>query len=105
MGNWVPAIKEIFTATKAIFVQNPLEVYTKYSGGREYSFMSQRGLDQAISDIGEELHSQYLLTYNPNDQGEAGFHEITVQVALYDLKVRTRNGYWLAATPGNIDAR
>ena len=95
MGNWVPALKEIFTATKAIFIQNPLEVYTKYSGGREYSFMSQRGLDQAISDIGEELHSQYLLTYNPSNR-EGGFHEIVVQIALPEVKVRTRNGYWLA---------
>jgi VWFA-related protein len=98
MGNWVPAFKEIFTATKAIFIQNPLEVYTRYSGGRQYNFMTQRGLDQAISDIGQELHSQYLLTYNPNTR-EAGFHEIVVQVALADLKVRTRNGYWVAGQP------
>jgi len=98
MGNYVPAIKEIFTATKAIFIQNPLEVYTRYSGGREYSFMSQRGLEQAISDIGEELHGQYLLTYSPSNQNEAGFHEIVVQIALPDVKVRTRNGYWLAGT-------
>ncbi len=99
MGNWVPVIKEIYTATKAIFVKNPLEVYSKYTGGREYSFMSQRGLDQAISDIGEELHSQYLLTYSPNNQNEAGFHEIVVQIALAEMKVRTRNGYWLAGKP------
>jgi VWFA-related protein len=99
MGNYMPAFKEIFTATKAIFIKNPLEVYTKYSGGREYSFMTQRGIDQAISDIGQELHSQYLLTYSPNNQTEAGFHEIVVQIALPDMKVRTRNGYWLAAKP------
>lgn len=99
MGNWVPALKEIFTATKAIFISNPLEIYTRYSGGREYSFMSQRGLEQAISDIGDELHGQYLLTYNPTTQNEAGFHEIVVQIALPDVKVRTRNGYWLAGKP------
>src|SRR5262249_91237 len=99
MGNWVPALKEIFTATKAIFIQNPLEVYTKYSGGREYSFMTQTSLERAISDLGDEIHGQYLLTYNPNNQGEAGFHEIQVQIALGDVKVRTRNGYWLAANP------
>jgi VWFA-related protein len=96
MGNWMPVIKEIYTATKAIFIQNPLEVFTKYSGGREYSFMTQRGLDQAVSDIGRELHSQYLLTYRPNNRTEAGFHEIVVQIALPDMKVRTRNGYWYA---------
>jgi VWFA-related protein len=98
MGNWVPALKEIFTATKSIFIQNPLEVFTKYSGGRQYSFMTQKGLEQAIADIGDELHGQYLLTYNPNTR-EGGFHEIVVQIALPDLKVRTRNGYWVAGQP------
>jgi VWFA-related protein len=96
MGNWVPVLKEIFIATKAIFVPNPLEVFTKYSGGKEYSFMTQRGLDQAISDIGQDLHNQYLLTYNPNNKEDAGFHEITVQVALQGVKVFTRQGYWWA---------
>ncbi|HEY7336638.1 MAG TPA: VWA domain-containing protein [Bryobacteraceae bacterium] len=98
-GNWVPLFKEMFIAAKAIFVPNPLEVYSKFTGGREYSFMSQRGLESAVSDIGEELHSQYLLTYSPNDQDDAGFHEIEVQIDKPDLKVRTRNGYWLAAKP------
>lgn len=96
MGDWTPALKEIFIAAKAIFVPNPLEVYTKYTGGREYSFMTQRTLERAVSDLGEELHSQYLLTYSPNDQDEAGFHEIEVRVLKPGLKVRTRNGYWLA---------
>src|SRR5215471_21031354 len=43
-GNFVPLFKEMFIAVKAIFVPNPLEVYSKFTGGREYSFMSQRGL-------------------------------------------------------------
>ncbi|MBV8845119.1 MAG: VWA domain-containing protein [Bryobacterales bacterium] len=98
-GNWVPLFKEMFVAVKAIFVPNPLEVYSQFTGGREYSFMSQRALEQAVSDIGSELHSQYLLTYSPNNQEEAGFHEIEVQVDKPDLKVRTRNGYWLAGKP------
>lgn len=96
MGDWTPVMKEIFIAAKAIFVPNPLEVYTKYTGGREYSFMSQKTLERAIADIGEELHSQYLLTYSPNNQDEAGFHEIEVRILKPGLKVRTRNGYWLA---------
>jgi len=97
MGNWIPAIKEIFTATKAIFVKNPLEVFTKYSGGREYSFMTQRSLEKAISDLGEEIQSQYLLTYKPNNTDEAGFHDVKVVVNKLDLTVRNRDGYWMAA--------
>ena len=88
-----------FIAAKAIFVKNPLEVYTTYSGGREYDFKTQRDLDRAISDLGEELHSQYLLTYTPNNQDEPGYHNIVVQVNKPDLKVRTRDGYYLAGTP------
>jgi VWFA-related protein len=98
-GNFVPLFKEMFIAVKAIFIPNPLEVYSRFTGGREYSFMSQRGLESAVSDIGEELHSQYLLTYSPNNQEDAGFHEIEVQINKPDLKVRTRNGYWLAGKP------
>ena len=95
-GNWTPVVKEIMTQVKGIFVKNPLEVYTRYTGGREYSFLTQKAFEQAVSDIGEELHSQYLLTYNPNNQDEAGFHEIRVRVLKPEMDVRKRDGYWLA---------
>ena len=97
MGDYSPIIKEIFTAVKAIFISNPQEVYTKYTGGREYSYMTQKGLQKAIADIGDEIHSQYLLTYLPNNTSEAGYHEIVVKVLKPNLKVTTRPGYWTAA--------
>lgn len=99
MGNWVPVLKEIFKDAKNIFVPSPLTVYTRYTGGREYSFMSQRTLETAISDLGNEMHSQYLLTYSPSNQDEAGFHEIVVQVRKPGLTVRTKDGYYLAGGP------
>jgi VWFA-related protein len=99
LGNWTPLLKDIFDEAKGVFVKNPLEVFTQYSGGRQYTFMNQRSLDRAVSDFGGELHSQYLLTYVPNNQQEPGFHTIVVQVARPDLKVRTRDGYYLAGTP------
>jgi VWFA-related protein len=98
-GNYVPIFKEMFTAVKDIFIPDPLKVYTQFTGGRQYAFMTQRGLESAVAEIGNELHSQYLLTYSPNNQDEAGLHEIVVQVDKPDLKVRTRTGYWLAAKP------
>jgi VWFA-related protein len=99
LGNWMPLIKEVFLATKAIFVSNPLEIYTTYTGGREYNFKTQRDLDAAVSKMGSELHSQYLLTYTPNNQDEAGFHNIIVQIDKPGYSVRTRDGYYLAGTP------
>jgi VWFA-related protein len=95
-GNWVPLLNEIYIAAKGLFIPNPLKVYTNYTGGRQYSFMNQKELDRAVSELGEELHSQYLLTYTPNNQEESGFHTINVQVLKPDLKVRARDGYYIA---------
>jgi VWFA-related protein len=93
---FVPLFVEIFKSTKAIFVDNPMEVYTKATGGKEFSFVRQQGLEDAINQIGTELHSQYLITYNPNNKDEGGFHEIHVQIiGRRDLTTRTRPGYYL----------
>ena len=99
MGDYSPIIKEIFTAVKAIFISNPQEVYTKYTGGREFSYMTRKGLEDAIRNIGEEIHSQYLLTYLPNNLNEGGYHEIEVRILKPGLRVTTRPGYWSAAKP------
>lgn len=98
-GNYVPVFQEIFTATKAIFVQNPQEAYTKYTGGKEYSFVNLKGLEEAIQQLGEELHSQYLLSYSPQQatRQEGGWHKLQVTVKRAKLEVRTRAGYWAAA--------
>jgi len=64
-----------------------------------YRRFSDRLLDDVIAEIGEELHGQYLLTYMPSTQHQAGFHEILVTVQQPALIVRTRDGYWLAAKP------
>lgn len=96
-GNYIPMFVEIFRGIKGVFVDNPSELYTKFTGGREYSFATQKGLDQVITDIGEELHSQYLLSYTPDNQDYPGFHTINVVVkGRPGLKIRTRPGYYLA---------
>ena len=98
-GSVIPLFVEIFRDIKAIFISNPAEVYTKFTGGRERSFTTQGALESAISDIGEELHSQYMISYNPNNKIEGGFHEIKIEVARPGLNVRTRPGYWMAGVP------
>jgi len=98
MGNWVPALKEIFLAAKGLILPDPLDVYTKYTGGRQFSFHSQKTLEKDIAQIGQELHSQYFLTYMPDNQNEAGFHEIKVTVKREGLKVRARDGYYIAGS-------
>lgn len=96
VGNWAPIFGEIFQLVKGVFVPNPMEVYTTYTGGREYGFVTLGALEQAITDIGEEIHSQYLLSFSPSDQS-GGYHEIEVRVLTSpELEIRTRPGYWIA---------
>ncbi len=98
-ASFIPVFVEVFRQVKAIFVSNPLEVLTRFTGGREYSFLTQRQIESAVSRIGEELHSQYLLSYNPNNKLEGGWHNIRVVVNKPEMKITTRPGYWLAAVP------
>lgn len=99
-GNWTPVFKDIFIAAKSLFVPNPLNVYSHYTGAREFPFFTQKGLEQAIDKIGQELHNQYILTYQPNNPGEAGYHTIRVEVNKPGMKIITREGYWpLASKP------
>ncbi len=99
MGNWVPALKDVFDATKGVFVKDPLDVYTQYTGGRQCGFKSDKALATCVAQIGDELHSQYLLSYHPSNLDEPGFHRIVVEVLKPGFKVRSREGYWIAGQP------
>jgi len=92
-----PVITEIFRGVRAVFVQNPIEVYTQYTGGKEEGFVSQDDLERAAQNIGREIHNQYLITYNPTNKNEGGLHNIRVEVTRRNLEVRTRRGYWMAS--------
>ncbi len=97
-GDVIPAVVEIFRQVKGVFVANPSEVFTRFSGGREESFVKQSDLERAIQNIGSELHSEYLISYTPSNRAEGGFHEIQVTIPEHpSAKIRTRPGYWVAA--------
>jgi VWFA-related protein len=97
-AEFVPLMVEVFQDAKAIFKQNPSEVFTRGTGGEQFGFMRQRGLEEAVERLGAELHNQYMISYVPNNKYEGGFHTISVQVTgRKDVKVRTRPGYWLGA--------
>jgi VWFA-related protein len=92
-AEFIPMMVELFKDVKAIFKDNPVEAFTKGTGGTEYTFFKQRGLEDAIQKIGAELHSQYFVSYTPNNKDEGGFHTLEVSVGPY--KTQTRPGYWL----------
>ena len=70
-AEFIPLMVEIFRDVKAIFKDNPVELFTKGTGGSEFRFYRQRGLEEAIQQIGEQLHSQYMISYTPNNRTRA----------------------------------
>ncbi len=83
----------------ALHHHGPLEAYAAYTGGVFYQHKSERALQDQLSRIADEIHSQYELAYVPNDLNQSGFHHIRVQVERPGVKVRARAGYyypWLA---------
>jgi VWFA-related protein len=93
-GNWLNVVPPVFRGVHDLFKKTPAEAFSQFTGGSMYSFAKQRGLETAITDIGAQLNSQYLLSYAPNNSDDPGFHTIKVSVNRPGLVVRTRPGYW-----------
>src|SRR5258708_25416058 len=60
-ANFVPLFVEIFRSAKGIFVDNTVEVFTKYTGGREIPFISPKSLPTPPAGICPPSHQQFLI--------------------------------------------
>lgn len=95
-GNVLNLAPPIWRSIKDLFRQPPDRAFAALTGGRVYSFAKQTTLERAMTDLGKELHSQYLLSYSPDPetQKESGFHKIRVEVNHPRLDIRARTGYY-----------
>lgn len=86
-----PAI-ELFRLGKA----NAADVFSTATGGRHLSFETLSGLEETIARAGEEIHSQYLLSFAPATAASiTPYHHLVVAVpSRSDAIVRARPGYW-----------
>ena len=78
---------------------NVAAALARSTGGRHLSFLTLASLENAISRAGEEIHSQYLLSFTPISSTKAktkdGFHQIQVAIpSRPDAVIRVRPGYW-----------
>jgi VWFA-related protein len=94
MAAAVWAVQHIKSQVKA----QPLALAATATGGEHIATFKNRSLENAIDEIGGELHSQYSLSYVPSGTNQAGYHEIKVTVKKEGLKVRARPGYYLAGS-------
>jgi VWFA-related protein len=72
---------------------NTTRALAKGTGGVTFPFTRLKGLEEAIEKLGDELHSQYLLSFTPENR-TSGYHTLDVRVAGGDFRVRARPGYW-----------
>ena len=84
-----------FFALAHLAQPNLADLFSLTTGGRTVNFLVKRSLEQAIQRIGEEVHRQYIVSYQP-PAGEPGeFHSIRVEVRGHpELNAKTRAGYW-----------
>ena len=99
-GNVLPIVIDLVRGAKNLIFNNPLELLAEGTGGEDYDPRTEDGMQESIIKIGEDIRSQYLLTYRPNNLNERGiFHRVRVEVAYNRLKVRNRVGYFHAPEP------
>ena len=75
------------------------EVLTTSTGGTTFPFTRQKALEEAVANLGAELHTQYVLSFTPVHPGP-GRHTLQVTVAgSPELRVRARPAYWVGNSP------
>jgi VWFA-related protein len=92
MAAVVWAVKNI----KNKITDHALELAATATGGEHIATFKNHSIENAIDEIGGELHSQYSVSYTPTGTNATGYHEINVTVKKEGLKVRARPGYYLA---------
>jgi VWFA-related protein len=70
-------------------------LFTRITGGRELTFLKKRALEHGIQLVSEEVHRQYILSFEPKGGRPGTFHAIRVEAKDRPrLHVKTRDGYW-----------
>ncbi|MBI1737988.1 MAG: VWA domain-containing protein [Acidobacteria bacterium] len=65
------------------------------TGGRAIFVNNEKKLEEAFSQISEELRTQYVLGYYPTNHSKDGkFRKIDIKIARGDTKVLARKGYY-----------
>jgi VWFA-related protein len=94
-------IKETLTYGMSLIWNHPLRTYAGGTGSNHIDAYTLKGVEEAVQMIGRELHSQYWLSYSPNNATAVEeYHTIDVRVNRPGLKVRARPGYFYVPSGG-----
>lgn len=98
--NMIPLIADLIVGVKNLIFRDALAALSAGTGGRNFKPLTDEGLQNSIVKIGEDLHSQYLLSYSPNNLNDRGiYHEVKIQVPYSNAELRYRPGYFYGPRP------
>jgi VWFA-related protein len=72
-----------------------LQRLSQETGGGFFEVSGKQSIQQIYDRIEEELRNQYSLGYTPGPGISEGFHKIRLTANQKDLRVQTRDGYYL----------
>jgi VWFA-related protein len=85
----------VFVELGRMGTANQADVMAKQTGGQHLSFTRLQGLEEALGRLGNEIHSQYLLSFVPEESKNKGYHRLNVEVRGHSgAVIRARPGYW-----------
>lgn len=84
----------VFTEIGRLGTQNAGDALARFTGGEKVSFTRLAGLERVIAKVGDDLHTQYLLSFVADNADNGTYHRITVNVKRADAVVRARPGFW-----------
>ncbi len=74
---------------------NIAELFSRVTGAHTMNFLKKSGLEDAIHQMGEEIHRQYIASFQPPASEPGAFHTISIAVKGHpEWKAKTRAGYW-----------
>jgi VWFA-related protein len=84
-----------FFALAHLTAPNLADLFSRTTGARTIGFLKKSGLEQAIQEIGQEVHRQYIVSYQPPASEPGEFRNIRIEVrGRPELHAKTRAGYW-----------
>ena len=90
-----PDFVGVFVELGRLGTANQADYFARQTGGQHLSFSRLQGLEDALGRLGAEIHSQYLLSFVPEDSKNKGYHRLNVEVRGHPgAVVRARPGYW-----------
>ncbi|MDE3167799.1 MAG: VWA domain-containing protein [Acidobacteriota bacterium] len=75
--------------------ESALKKMSDETGGRVYKVDRRHPLDQVFQELQEEMRSQYLIGYTPeNDTRDGSYRKIDIRLRNKDYKPQARKGYY-----------